>query len=428
MCGESAAAPARLPCSRILLHIVSVRGRPETVANCNCSLRAPAVSIYIPRVGIACLHLPRARARLCVAMRETERACTIFVELVTCPIGMMHAPHHSSCDDAPWHAAPVIVGGSGGSGTRGVALLLESLGVQMACVSQPTLTDPAVCELPCNAAADCGLINSFRGGDGFSWLRANFSRADHAHCDDVDRDAISQSANRSNTELCGGSKAAALRLLQQAVRPQFRQPLRWGMKNPHSTYYVNVLRATLFPCLVYVNTVRDLDIMVATSKHFSSRVHEAMRFGILGEKEGETLLAESETRRRREHAELARSSHFYGTFVRDVNIGLDVWMRRCLPGRSVHVPLQRMVAIAPRAPDCVRDVAGPLATALRLDVNDVLNATRRFAEASLPLVQKSLAEARVAQLGIVSRGGAMAWRWPVGSLLEPRTCAGALPA
>ena len=75
--------------------------------------------------------------------------------------------------------------------------------------------------------------------------------------------------------MCGGSKAAALRLLQRAVRPEFRQPLRWGLKNPHSTYYVDVLRATFFPCLVYINTVRDLEDMVAGSKHFSGRVHEA---------------------------------------------------------------------------------------------------------------------------------------------------------
>ena len=43
----------------------------------------------------------------------------------------------TTCENAPWYQAPVIVGGSGGSGTRGVALLLESLGVRMACVGEP---------------------------------------------------------------------------------------------------------------------------------------------------------------------------------------------------------------------------------------------------------------------------------------------------
>ena len=35
----------------------------------------------------------------------------------------------SFCQRAPWWTAPVIVGGSGGSGTRGSVLLLQRLGV-----------------------------------------------------------------------------------------------------------------------------------------------------------------------------------------------------------------------------------------------------------------------------------------------------------
>ena len=44
---------------------------------------------------------------------------------------------------------------------------------------KPSLTDPSQCDLPCNAAADCGLISSYRGGDGLGWLRLNFVH-DHA--------------------------------------------------------------------------------------------------------------------------------------------------------------------------------------------------------------------------------------------------------
>ena len=332
-----------------------------------------------------------------------------------------------SCDAAPWYLAPVIVGGSGGSGTRGVALLLESLGVRMACVGEPSLMDPGVCKAPCNPAADCGLLSSFRGGDGLGWLRANFSRA-HAPCDDVDHVAVAESANRSSLDHCGGSKAAALSLLHTAVRPPFRQPLRWGMKNPHSTYYVNVLRATYFPCLVYINTVRDLDVMVTTSKHFSSRVQEAVRFGVLHESEGEELVAVGEASRRRERASAPTMHHFYGSFVRDVNLGLDVWLRRCLPGRSAHVPLQRMVALSRSAPGCALDVARSLAQALRMEVGTVLNQTLRFSVASLPLVTKSLAEAR-AQLDGARGADARqqqqrlaTWGWPGGSALEPAAC------
>lgn len=299
----------------------------------------------------------------------------------------------------------------------------------MACVSEPSLIDPAICETPCNPAADCGLINSFRGGDGLGWLRNNFSHVDDA-CDDVDRAAIEESSNKTNPDLCGGSKKAALRLLQHAVRPQFRQPLRWGMKNPHSTYYVNVLRATYFPCLVYVNTVRDLDVMVSTSKHFSSRVQEAMRFGMLGEASGATLIAGSEANRRTRLAHAAPMQRFYGTFLRNVNVGLEVWLQRCLPGRSVQVPLQRMVALAPHAPSCVHAVARPLAHALRLELAFVLNATRAFAAQSLPLVQKSLAEAYAEQQRAANDSlvdvDRVKWRWPEGSTLEPTACQGVL--
>ena len=117
---------------------------------------------------------------------------------------------------------------------------------------------------------------------------------------------------------------------------------------------------------------------------------------------------------------------FYGTFVRDVNLALDVWLKRCMPGRSVHVPLQRMVMLARQAPGCVLAITRPLARALHLDEAAVANATFRFAAASLPLVQKSLAEARAQQqrLASSSHQAALEWAWPVGSALQPAPCAG----
>ena len=128
-----------------------------------------------------------------------------------------------------------------------------------------------------------------------------------------------------------------------------------GLKNPHSTYYVNVLRATVFPCLVYVNTVRDLDGLVSASA-LCSRVQEAMRFGVLGEKEGDALarLAEATPKLRTTVAMQA----FYGGFVRDVNLNLEAWGAARPDAR--FMPLQRMVALA-RSPGCVFAVARPLA-------------------------------------------------------------------
>ena len=67
-----------------------------------------------------------------------------------------------ACNTTPhWYHAPVIVGGSGGSGTRGVVLLLERLGVKMAC-TEPPLENKSVCTLHCNGASDCELINTLR--------------------------------------------------------------------------------------------------------------------------------------------------------------------------------------------------------------------------------------------------------------------------
>ena len=48
------------------------------------------------------------------------------------------------CADPPWWTAPVIVGGSGGSGTRGSVLLLSQLGVAMACETADLFVDVGV--------------------------------------------------------------------------------------------------------------------------------------------------------------------------------------------------------------------------------------------------------------------------------------------
>ena len=61
-----------------------------------------------------------------------------------------------------------------------------------------------------------------------------------------------------SADLCGGSKRAAVARLQSAIAPAHRRPLRWGFKNPHArVLHVNALRK-VFPCMVFINTVRDL--------------------------------------------------------------------------------------------------------------------------------------------------------------------------
>ena len=376
---------------------------------------------------------------------------------------------HTHCDVPQWWEAPVIVGGSGGSGTRGVMMLLEALGVRMACINS-TLSSltTSLCTLPCNPASDCALINSFRG-PGTSWMRDNFSHVAACHVDPID---IEASSNAPNSDLCGGSKSAALRRLREAVRPEYRHPLRWGLKNPHSTYYVNVLRM-FFPCLVYVNTVsaecpsshvaarvekltlfldpaaqvRDLPEMVRTGKHFSNRVQEAMRFGMLSAADGQALVHADSNRVQEAmrfgmlsaadgqalvHADatepLLAMQSFYGGFIRSANLAVVAWTERCIPDRVVHVPLQRMVALqrSRSGSGCVHVVSQRLAAALRLDdVDAALNSTRAFAASSLPLVMRSMAESRLYPLAkglesaLVSPNGG----WPEGPL-QPAACSG----
>ena len=45
-----------------------------------------------------------------------------------------------------------------------------------------------------------------------------------------------------------GFSMERLTALRAAIRPAYRQPLRWGMKNPHSTYILGLL-LRYFPCL-----------------------------------------------------------------------------------------------------------------------------------------------------------------------------------
>ena len=268
-----------------------------------------------------------------------------------------------------------------------------------------------------------------------AWCRSNFTHASDP-CNYVERGALRRASNQSTPGLarCGGSKANALRhVLRKAVRPQFRRPRRWGFKNPHSTYYVNVLRARYFPCLVYVNTIRDLDQMLSNAKHFGGRVKEARRFGILSEATGVRLDAIGNAVGRRHRADTLSDSDmlalqaFYGQFVRDVNVGLTAWAHRCLPARHVNVPLQRMVALAPRAPNCVEHVASQLAAVLSMDAVKVINVTRTFAASSLPIVVASLSQEREQRARMLVKDRSLL-SWPTGSALQPAACAGALVA
>ena len=51
-----------------------------------------------------------------------------------------------------------------------------------------------------------------------------------------------------------GFSMERLTALRASILPAYRQPLRWGMKNPHSTYTLSLL-LRYFPCLACVHSL-----------------------------------------------------------------------------------------------------------------------------------------------------------------------------
>lgn len=322
----------------------------------------------------------------------------------------------------PWYTAPVIIGGSGGSGTRGVSMMLQEFGIAIACTSKDFMLPGTDCDLKCNSAADCGLLSSFRtgkavGGHGvLSWLRSNVSGTPAFSCNAMNEAAFEDAMTRS-ADVCGGSKRAAVARLQSVIAPAHRRPLRWGFKNPHATYYVNALRK-VFPCMVFINTVRDLDVMVRTAKHFDARVQEAVRYGVMRDDAAVHV-----------HRSLEASQRFYGNFLRHVNDGLHHYLVACMPHRFAHVPLQRLIVrganeaspddasssaaavhAKSRRTSCVDSVLSPLLKALHLPHTPrIVNVTRHFLAASLPTVRHSVAEAMKAPLLLPHGDDAITW-------------------
>lgn len=229
-------------------------------------------------------------------------------------------------------------------------------------------------------------------------------------------------------KLCGASKQAVISRLMKVVAPKYQRPLRWGMKNPHSTYYVNVLYR-IFPCMVYVNTLRDLDVMVRTRKHFDSRVREAVMYKLAPVQVAEEYKSWS----------LSTSQRFYGHLLQGVNGRLNQWLRRCAPKRFVHISLQRLVVRASpvlakvesgtlredrrRHAACFDAAVLPLLRLLGLqDAGVSINVTHRFLSESLPTVLSSVNGAAEYPLELPRNDKALIW--PPG--LDPHACRGPL--
>ena len=241
-------------------------------------------------------------------MAEPSRARLVYPH-------MLPAERADFCRNAPWWTAPVVVGGSGGSGTRGSVLLLQRLGVGMACedpMFEPSVLDPAE---HCNKAKDFDLMGGKRQRTPLLvWLTT--MRQNLSTCEVDDGAVTSLLHDLEATPAEKGFSPARLMALRAGVRPAYRQALRWGMKNPHATYMLKLM-LRYFPCMVYVHTVRGLPEMVRNMDHIESRIGEAATYGLL-------------------RPEVARGGRdvrqvWLAGYLAKVNGGLVTWAASCMP-------------------------------------------------------------------------------------------------
>jgi hypothetical protein len=278
------------------------------------------------------------------------------------------------CRDAPWWVAPVIVGGSGGSGTRGSVLALARLGVGMACSG--TLFDVRAFNETeyCNRASD------------FSWLGGRLWR----HSWLVQTEPIQewkQGALEPNLTNCSAPDNVALEVdqergtdllgMRRAVMPPFRERWRWGMKNPHATYELNVL-LRFFPCMVYVNTMRDISEMARKLDHFSHRTNEAHSLGWpIAPPPGSSV---------------ASVQQWYAEHVYHVNLAVASWASTCMPPNSV-VYLPAMNAARCSSAACNDHLAASLSSALMIEEGHVREQLGAYAQSSQPICKLAHDEA-----------------------------------
>lgn len=306
---------------------------------------------------------------------------------------LTEAQRAAFCPSAPWWTAPVIIGGSGGSGTRGSALLMQRLGVAIAC-EDPALFDEGILgEGHCNPARDFGLLSGamtrppplvwlangpdistcIASDDQMASLLGEVDQGDQGARGVKDVGVIPQNVSSrrcQQREDC--SVAQRLLDLRRAVRPQFRRQHRWGMKNPHFTYMHKwLLRA--FPCLVYAHTMRDMEEMIREAEHWPHRLNEAEFFGM--RPDGRELPSAS-----RDSSHSPEGQAWLRAFLLLENDGLTRWASRCMPAQIIYLPMMRLARCI--STPCMQFHAMRLARMLRLEPSATLARVKEYVQAS----------------------------------------------
>jgi len=301
---------------------------------------------------------------------------------------MTQSERDKFCPSAPWWTAPVIIGGSGGSGTRGSAMLMHRLGVGIAC--EHSILDPSIVseQQHCNTAKDFDLLSGKqRRTPSLVWIVGGANSSSCAVTDTLCSSLFSDARLNTSSDLVN---------LRRAVLPQYRKRLRWGMKNPHFTYMHKWL-VRVFPCMVYVHTMRGVPEMVRNGDHLNNRFVEAASFG---------LLPHNLTKL---HRVSATVQSWLADYLLLVNSGLAWWASRCMPHQIVYLPVMKMSRCI--TDSCSAFHAEQLARVLRLHPNETLRQVQAFAVASHEVTLRSHTEALTRPL-LIKQERVELLRWP----------------
>ena len=172
-------------------------------------------------------------------------------------IGMFASIFCAHQTHASWRHAPIVVGGTGGSGTRGVLDILIKIGIYMApdresrvfhkCFNGEPMDN--LCMVP------VGRLQHNDTPNYYAWLLNGTCDGDSSSSDGLRLEPWGQ-------------------LYVDSVPDTSRVALRWGWKIPTTMYHLDRLY-NLFPGLVFIQAVRNpLDMASTYYEHLRNRVNE----------------------------------------------------------------------------------------------------------------------------------------------------------
>ena len=184
----------------------------------------------------------------------TSEAVALTMRVVKTLVFLLSAPHIL----ANWRHSPVVIGGTGGSGTRGVLDILQKLSIYMAPAKGSRIFSKCFNGEPLDNSCmvPVGIYHHNSTPNYYNWL-------------------INGTCNDSDTSVAG-----KLRLepwgqhYVDSVPDASRAALRWGWKIPTTMYHLDRI-CKMFPGLVFIQAVRNpLDMASTFYEHLPYRVKE----------------------------------------------------------------------------------------------------------------------------------------------------------